>query len=135
MIVSITKRLSLIRGQTLVVELTAKDEDGARVDLTDATIYAWVLADMKLASTQASIKLASAATAGHRVGIVLDDDQVANPGDYVITFTPEDTESLTPGGSNDPYFWGVMIKDVDGNEWSHVNPSFFDLHQTAVVVP
>ena len=65
-----TKHLSLTRGQTKSVKFVSLDDDAQKRDLTNATIYCAVRADIKI---DPSIKLTSGVIAGWRTGIVISD--------------------------------------------------------------
>jgi len=109
-----TRDIPIVRGQTFVARFTVKDQSGARVDLTGATAYMWIRADIKV---DAVVKLASAATTGHRVGIVIADQTGANKGDFTVTGIPADTINFVALGASDPYIYDAWVVLVDGTKW------------------
>ena len=78
--------LSMVRGDTAVLTYTAKLNDVA-ISLTGGK--AWFTARRSYTSTTAVFAKDSASN-----GIVLDADQVAHPGKFVVTISPTDTASL-----------------------------------------
>src|ERR1041384_1165030 len=103
-----TRDFPMVRGQTMTVLFTVKDERKTRVDLTGAQVYLWVRADAKV---DASIKLASAVTAGHRIGIILADQTADQKGEFTATFIPADTADLVAMGADDPYLYDCWVVD------------------------
>lgn len=115
-----TKDLPVVRGQTLPITFVVKDQKGARVDLTGATAYMWIRADMKV---DASVKLASATTTDHRVGIVISDQTGATKGEFVVTLIPADTSGLVALGADDPYLYDAWVVLADTTRWPVVSLS------------
>lgn len=127
-----TSDINMIRGQTLAITFTAKNISG-KIDLTGASVFMHVRADMKV---DASLKLASAAAASHRVGIAIDVDQVGSgKGRFVVTLIPADTETLVALGHDDPYFYDVWVRLGDGSEFPVVTTSKLNLYPQVTTVP
>jgi hypothetical protein len=126
-----TRDVSVVRGQTLPLTFTTKDHLGARVDITGAAAYTWIRADMKV---DAVVKLASAVTAGHRVGIVIADQTAEHKGEFTVTLVPADTQALVALGSDDPYLYDVWLVLADATRWPLVALSKMSLYPEATTV-
>lgn len=128
-----SRDIQVVRGQTLPVLFTVKDHLKQRVDLTGAVAYMWIRADAKV---DASIKLASAVTAGHRVGIVLADQTADHKGEFTATLIPADTQGLVALGADDPYIYDAWIVLADTTRWPVVATSKMPLYpETTTIAP
>lgn len=128
-----TRDISVIRGQTLPILFIVRDHLKQRQDLTDAVAYLWVRADAKV---DASIKLASATTDDHRIGIVFADQTADHKGEFTATLIPEDTQGLVALGADDPYIYDAWVVLVDGSRWPVVATSKMPLHpETTTIAP
>jgi hypothetical protein len=127
-----TKDIPVVRGQTLPITFTIKDQRGQRVDLTGGAVYLWVRADMKV---DASIKLASQTTTDHRIGIVISDQTGEHKGECVATLVPADTAGLVALGAGDPYIYDAWVVLADGSHFPIVSASSMPLYPQATTVP
>lgn len=127
-----TRDFNMVRGQTKTMLFVVRDYRGQKVDLTGATAYLWMRADQKV---DASVKLASAVTADHRVGIVIAADQTTNTGEFTATFIPADTASLVALGADDPWVYDAWIKDSTGQKFPVVAMSRIPLYPEITTVP
>jgi hypothetical protein len=127
-----TKDIQMVRGQHLAITFTVKDNRGSPLDLTGALVYLWITADMKV---DAAVKLSSAVTAGHRVGIVVAPDQAANKGQFTATAIPADTASLVALGADDPYLYDVWVVDSTGQRYPVIATSRLALYPQVTTVP
>jgi len=127
-----TNHVQLVRGSSLPITRIARDDKNRPIDLTGATIYLAVRADVKVAPT---FKLISGSPPeGWREGIVID-DQSTYPGQYTYTFEPEDTEGLVALGHDDPWLYDVKIKLADETVIVDVAMSNFDLYPQMTDLP
>ncbi len=126
-----TRDMPMVRGQTLPLTFTVKDQRGERVNLTGATAYMWIRADMKV---DAVVKLASAATTGHRVGIVLADQTADHKGEFTATVIPSDTANLIALGTSDPYLYDAWVVQSDGSRWPVIALSLMPLYPEATTI-
>lgn len=126
-----TKDIPMVRGQTMPIEFTLKDRFGTRVDLTGAAAYMWVRADIKI---DASIKLSSAVTAGHRIGIIFADQSGEHRGEFTATLIPSDTSGLVALGSEDPWLFDVWVVLADGTRTPVVSLSKLPLYPEATTI-
>lgn len=107
-----THELRKVRGATISLTFTVKDEDGQAVDITGATAYLRVRPDPKAAPV---IQLSSPAT-----GIVIAALQTgATKGQYTATVTPAQTSSLEPGD----YVWDSWLVTAGAERHAVVAPS------------
>ncbi len=129
---STTKHIGFQRGKTYSFTTVSRDDRNQPRNLTDSTIYLAVRADLKVAPT---FKLKSGDTLeGWRVGIdILDQDQY--PGQYTVTFIPEDTVDLVALGHDDPYLYDVTIADPDFGTITDINTSNLDLYPQITDIP
>lgn len=126
-----TRDIAAVRGQTLPITFTVRDQFGARVPLDGAACYLWIRADMKV---DAVVKLASVATTGHRVGISIADQSADHQGEFTATIIPSDTASLVALGAEDPYLYDVWVVLADGSRWPVVALSLFPLYPEATTI-
>lgn len=122
-----TKHLRMTRGQTLTETFTVLDDSGASVDLTGATAYFALTADLKVAPL---LELDSAA----RGGVVLS-NQTTNKGQFVVTVQPTATANLVAAGDDDPYFYDAWIVDASGNRTPVVATSKLGLYAQVATIP
>lgn len=127
-----TSNQRMTRGQTLAFEFTLRDNRGRLVDLTGAFVYLWIRADLKV---DASVKLASADTALHRIGIVIADQTGSDRGKFTATLIPSDTSSLVAMGADDPYLYDVWIIDATGARFPVITTSTLDLYPQITTTP
>lgn len=127
-----TKNISMTRGQTKILNLTVKDDRGARVTLTGSRVFMSIRADMKV---DPIVKLASEMTTGYRIGVVISPDQDADRGECTITLIPDDTLELVALGADDPYFWDVWVVGPAGNTYPVISTSQLDLYPQVTNVP
>lgn len=128
-----TKDITIIRGQTLVIEFTVRDYRGAVISLSGAKVFMWIRADMKV---DAQVKLASEATTGHRVGITINVDQVgAGKGKFTVSLVPADTTALVALGIDDPYFYDVWVVDAALQKFPVLATSRLGLYPQVTTVP
>lgn len=126
-----TKDIPLIRGQTLPLTFTVRDQLNNRVDLTGAQAFMWIRADMKV---DASVKLASVLTSGHRVGIVFADQTADHRGEFTVTIIPSDTATLVALGADDPYLYDAWVVLADGSRWPVVALSKMPLYPQSTTI-
>lgn len=126
-----TKDIPMVRGQTMPILFTVKDQKGARQDLTGAVAYMWIRADMKV---DAAVKLASAVTSGHRVGIVLADQTAEHKGEFTVTIIPSDTQGLVALGAEDPWLYDAWVVLADTTRWPVVALSKIPLYPEATTI-
>jgi hypothetical protein len=107
------KELEIIRGVTLTLELTIRDQLKQLVALTGATIYFRVKTDLEAASL--AIALSSAVPAEAEI----DADQVTNKGKGRFFLSPSDTSGLAPG----EYIYDVWVELVGGERHAVIKPS------------
>ena len=128
-----TKRIVMTRGQSFEFTETVRDDNGARVDLSEAKVHFAMRADMKVVPI---VKLTSEDPLpdGWRAGIVIDDDQDSNRGEYTVTIIPSDTEDLIALGADDPYYYEVWIETAELT-YPDIYRSQLDLNPEAGAVP
>ena len=127
-----TRDITLVRGQTMAITFTARDERSNRVDLTGATCYMWIRADIKV---DAVVKLASTATPGHRVGITVADQTADHKGEFTATLVPADTQDLVALGAEDPYMYDAWVVLADGSRWPVIALSLMPIYPQATTIP
>ena len=127
-----TKDIPLVRGQTMPILFTARDQNGARVDITGATAYMAITADMKVAP---AVKLTSATLGGWRTGIVIADQTGPNKGDFTATIIPADTAGLVALGARDPYLYDAWVVLADGSHIPVIAQSNMPLDPGVTPVP
>jgi hypothetical protein len=119
-----TKDLRKVRGVTIALTFTVKDEDGQAVDLTGATAYLRVRPDLKAAPV---IQLSSPAT-----GIAIAAPQTgATKGQFTATVPPADTAALEPGD----YVWDAWIVEASGARHAVTAPSKLTLLHEVSTIP
>ena len=118
-----TKDIRAVRGTTLRLTFTVRDERGSTVDLTGATAHLRVRPDMKAAPV---IQLSSPAT-----GIAISTQTGATRGQYVATIAHSDTADLSPGD----YAWDSWIVTDDGDRFAVVAPSTLTLLAEVTTLP
>lgn len=117
-----TYDLRKVRGTTIRLKLTVKDEAGQKVDLTGATVHLRVRTDLKAA---ALISKSSPST-----GITIS-NQTTNKGECVATLAPGDTAALQPGD----YVWDSWVVEADGDRFAVIAPSKLTLIQEVTTLP
>lgn len=117
---STTKKMRMTKGETKIVTYVVRDINGVPVNLTGATAYCHITADLKVAPL---ITLSSPGS-----GIVIDPDQTTYPGKMVMTISSSATASLVALGEADPYFYDVWIIDATGAKLVVVDTSELPLY-------
>ncbi len=107
-----TYDLRKVRGTTISLTFTVKDEDGQAVDITGATAYLRVRPDYKSAPV---IQLSSPASG---IGIAAPQTG-ATKGQFTATATPAQTAALEPGD----YVWDAWIVTAAAARHAVVAPS------------
>ena len=119
-----TYDLRKVRGSTIALRLTVKDQDGQAVDLTGATAHLRVRPDPKAAPVITKSSPAS--------GIVLASPQTgATKGQCTATIGPADTAALEPGD----YVWDAWIVTAGGDRHAVVSPSKLTLLREVSTIP
>ena len=118
-----TKDLRMVRGTTLRLTFTVKDERGVAVDLTGATAHVRVRPDLKAAPVITKSSPAS--------GVVISTQTGSTLGQYVATVAPSDTASLQPGD----YAWDSWVVTATGDRFAVVAPSTLTLLQEVTTLP
>lgn len=118
-----TKDIRAVRGTTLRLTFTVRDEHGAVVDLTGATAHLRVRPDLKAAAIITKSSPAS--------GVVISTQTGATKGQYVATVLHSDTSALTPGD----YAWDSWIVTAGGDRFAVVAPSTLTLLQEVTTLP
>jgi len=128
-----TRRLTLVRGQSLSFTETVRGEDHQRVDLTGAKIHFAARTDMK---SQPVIKLTceDPLPATWRAGVELEPQEGDTLGDYTVNIIPADTADLVALGADDPYFYEVWI-ELGSDTYPDITKSQLDLYPEAGLVP
>jgi len=129
-----TKDITVTRGQTMPILFTARDQNGARKDITGAAAYMAIRADMKVAPS-VQITSVDPAPTGWRVGIVIADQTGPNMGDFTATLVPDDTQALVALGASDPYLYDVWLVLADGSRWPVVAQSRMPLDPEVTTIP
>lgn len=106
-----TRDIRMVRGTTLRLTFTVKDETGKVVDLTGATAHLRVRPDLKAAPV---ITKSSPAT-----GIVISTQTGTTKGQFVATVPHGDTAALPVGD----YAWDAWIVTAAGDRFAVVAPS------------
>jgi hypothetical protein len=118
-----TKELRKVRGTTIKLTITVRDQDGALVDLTGATAHLRVRTDLK---STAIIQKSSPAS-----GIVLSAQSGATLGQFVATISHSDTAALEPGD----YHWDSWIVTAAGERYAVIGPSKLTLLHEVTTLP
>jgi hypothetical protein len=118
-----TKDIRAVRGTTLRLTFTVRDERGAVVDLTGATAHLRVRPDMKAAAVITKSSPAS--------GVVISTQTGATKGQYVATILHSDTASLSPGD----YAWDSWVGTSGGDRFAVVAPSTLTLLAEVTTLP
>jgi hypothetical protein len=118
-----TKDIRAVRGTTIRLTCTVRDERGATVDLTGATVHLRVRPDLKAAPV---IQLSSATA-----GVVISTQTGATRGQYVATIAHDDTADLPTGD----YAWDSWIVTDDGDRFAVVAPSTLTLLAEVTTLP
>jgi hypothetical protein len=119
-----THALQKVRGETIGLTFTVKDEDGQAVDISGATAYLRVRPDPKAAPV---IQLSSPST-----GIELATPQTGSTkGQFTAAITPDQTASLEPGD----YVWDAWIVEASGERHAVVGPSKLTLVREVSTIP
>lgn len=123
----------MTRGQTKIFTMTVRDANMHLVDLTAAKCYFAMRADIKV---DASVKLASEATSGHRIGIIIAPDQTgATKGQFTITLIPADTIALVALGDDDPWIYDVWVVETTLGTIPVIEQSTIGLYPQVTMVP
>jgi len=119
-----THDLRKVRGTTISLTFTVKDEDGQAVDITGATAHLRVRPDPKAAPV---IQKSSPAS-----GITIASPQTgASKGRFSAVIAPTDTASLEPGD----YVWDAWLITVGGERHAVVAPSRLSLLREVSTIP
>ena len=128
MILTITKRLRMSRGQTLQFTEIIRDADTSLpLDLTGKRVH-WVMrADMKCAPIVV-LTSQSPLPAGWRAGVEILVQSGITLGKYRVTVIPADTEDLVALGASDPWLHESWVESADETERQpHITTSILDL--------
>jgi hypothetical protein len=120
-----TYDLRKVRGTTISLTFTVKDEDGQVADLTGATAYLRVRPDPKAAPVIQKQSPASGITISTQTG--------ATKGQFVATVLPADTASLEPGD----YIWDawVVFSGFSTERHAVIAPSKLSLLREVSTIP
>jgi hypothetical protein len=118
-----THNIRAVRGTTIRLTCMVRNEDGAQVDLTGATVHLRVRPDLKAA---AIIQKSSPAS-----GIVLSTQTGATKGQYVATILHSDTAALATGD----YAWDSWVVTAGGDRFAVVAPSTLTLLAEVTTLP
>lgn len=128
-----TRHLKMVRGTTLSFTHVVRDQLNKPRDLTGATAFLAIRADIKVAPT---LKLTSDVTPpdGWRTGIVFS-DQVQSKGELVVTLIPADTLPLIAMGHDDPWLYDLMVQFTDGSVSVEISMSILDIYPQVTDIP
>lgn len=119
-----THDLRKVRGTTISLTFTVKDEDGNAVDISGGTVHLRVRPDPKAATV---IQKSSPAT-----GITIASPQTGSlKGKYTATLVPADTAALEPGD----YVWDSWLITAAGERHAVVAPSKLSLLREVSTIP
>ncbi len=118
---AIQKRRNPVIGETVPIDIVCEKEDGTRVDLTGATIWATLKTDP---STQVDAAAAVQIETLHEASQFSVRSPATN-GEFTVTFSAANTGGLTAGTI---YYIDVKVKDASGNMYYAVpkQPIQFD---------
>ncbi len=128
----------MTRGQTKVMMMTVRDSRGRLADLTNATIYFSMRADIKVAP---SIMLTSDDDLPDppnniwRLGIIIADQTGATKGQFTITIIPDDTLELVAMGDDDPWVWDSWVVDAELGTVPVIDQSTMGLYPQVTTIP
>ena len=118
----------VVRGETLRLRLTVRDQDGQPVDLTGATLYATVRAVVgghSLSYLPPVIELSTAS------GIAVSTQAGDTLGQAVVTFSSTQTGARAPGN----YAWDAWVVLPSGDRHAVVAPSRFTVLERGTAIP
>jgi hypothetical protein len=118
-----THDLRKVRGTTISLTFTVKDEDGQVADLTGATAYLRVRPDAKAAPV---IQKQSPST-----GITISTQTGATKDQFVATLDPADTAALEQGD----YLWDAWIVTAAAARHAVIAPSKLSLLREVSTIP
>lgn len=129
-----TRHIQMVRGQTFSFTETVRDENNARVDLTDAKVHFSMRTNPK---STPIVKLTSETPlpATWRAGVVIPTQVGEDIGDYTVTIIPADTSALVALGHEDPYLYEVWIEAANGVTYPHITSSNLDLYPETGAIP